>query len=93
MANLTIQTPEPSTEEEDLVGCDQISRYLDSLSAGMIAVLVENSLELQKVHKIILKQSDTFFKIAVYDPGSSIDEHRRSDILGIIKKSVVVKIL
>ena len=81
LQNLTIQAQRQNTEEEDLVGCDQISRYLDSLSSGMIAVLVENSLELQKVHKILLKQS-TNFKIAVYDPGSSIEEQRRSDILG-----------
>ena len=64
----------------DLGRCNQILSYLNSLSTGVIAVLVENSFELEKVHKI-LKQSD-INKIAVYDPESSIEEHKRSDILG-----------
>ena len=65
----------------DLESCNQILSYLNSLSTGVIAVLVENSFELEKVHKILLKQSD-INKIAVYDPESSIEEHKRSDILG-----------
>ena len=65
----------------DLGRCNQILSYLNSLSTGVIAVLVENSFELEKVHKILLKQSD-INKIAVYDPESSIEEHKRSDILG-----------
>ena len=64
----------------DLQHSNQILSYLNSLSTGVIAVLVENSFELEKAHKI-LKQSD-ISKIAVYDPGSTIEEHKRSDILG-----------
>ena len=55
----------------------QIENYIQNISNGSIAVLVENSDELEKVRNILQKETTTIF---VYDPNSS--EYKDSDDLG-----------
>ena len=63
----------------NIVEPKQIPNYLKD---GMTAVLVENSKELEEVHKILLEQSDNQTDIIVHDPASSVEEHKSPKKLG-----------
>ena len=63
----------------------EISKYFDSIYNGMIAVLVENSTELERVHAIVLermRERKDISELIVFDPKSANAEYRDKRKLG-----------